>query len=122
VVRIGISAVHARAMVETLARVAESGPIFDAIYRCARELDSIVRSEATESFRAKSIDDLQISVRLRCALAMRNIETLRQLEATTADELKSKGPPGSSGYFGKKCLCEVRETLASFGLKLRGDP
>jgi DNA-directed RNA polymerase alpha subunit len=112
-----IRAIHARGILEALARTAEAGPVFDVIYRCAKELDEIVRAETTESFRERSIEDLEISIRLGNALDARGIKTVRQLEAMTAEELMK-----SKDFFGKKMLRETREILASLGMKLKGDP
>jgi len=117
-----IRAIHARGLLDALARTAEAGPIFDAVHRCLNEVDAIMRKEATESFRDRPIGDLEMSVRLASALRARQITTVRELEAKSAEELKGNAGPGSAHYFGKKNLKEVREVLASLGMKLKGDP
>jgi DNA-directed RNA polymerase alpha subunit len=118
-----IRAIHARSILEALARTAEAGPVFDAVYKCVQELDVIARADAIEGFRDKSITDLEISIRLRDALKKRGIETVRQLELMTADELtRGYSPAPIDTLLSKKCLREVREMLASLGMKLKGDP
>jgi DNA-directed RNA polymerase alpha subunit len=117
-----IRAVHARGILDALVRTAEAGPVFDAIYECLSKVNLIVKEDEIESYRDRPIEDLEISIRLGLALSVRAIKTVRQLEATTAEALmKSSGSPGSSSYFGKKCLRETREVLASLGMKLKGD-
>lgn len=125
-----IRAVYARGILEALARTAGAGPIFDAVWRCIEEISVVEQQEETAGWRTRSIDDLEISVRLKYAFEDRNITTVGQLEGMTADELTKMKPTvmrDRSGWsppvhFGKKCLKETREILASFGMKLKGDP
>jgi len=118
-----IRALHARRILEALALTAETGPVFYALNKCVSEIDSIVKTEEIEATRIRLVEDLEISVRLATALRAREIVTVRELESKTAEELmRSSGAPGSSRYFGKKSLREVRELLASLGMKLKGDP
>lgn len=117
-----IRATYAYDILAALSRTAEAGPVFYAINRCLHEVDEIAKAEVTESMRSRLVEDLEISVRLEAALRVREILTVRELESKTAEDLiGSSGPPGSSSYFGKKCLREVREVLASLGMKLKGD-
>ena len=117
-----IRAIHARGILEALARTAEAGPVFDAVCRCVNEVDLIVRTQTVEEQRGRVIEDLEISIRLAHALRAREILTVRELESKTAEGLMK------SGGFGKKMLREVRELLASLSvagvppLKLKGDP
>lgn len=61
------------------------------------------------------IKDLGFSVRSRNCLEMGNIKTLSQLADVSIDELMQ------IKHFSKKCLTEVREKLAQYGLKLKDD-
>ena len=118
-----IRAIHARNILMGLSAAAEAGPVFYALNKCVAEIDMIVKAEEIETNRGRLVDDLEMSVRLQAALYIREIVTVRELEARSAENLiKSSGAPGSSHYFGKKSLREVRELLASFGMKLKGDP
>jgi DNA-directed RNA polymerase alpha subunit len=113
-----IRAAHARLILMGLSGAAEAGPVFYAINKCIAELDTIATAEMTESFRDRSLEDMGMSVRLDMALRVRCIKTVRELESMTAAELtKSKREP-----LGKKSLREVRELLASRGMKIKGDP
>jgi DNA-directed RNA polymerase alpha subunit len=99
-----------------LSSAAEAGPVFYAINKCVHELDLIATAEMIESDRGRVIDGMEISIRLAHALRAREILTVRELEAKSAEELvKLNG-------FGKKMLREVRELLASLNMKLKGDP
>ena len=89
--------------------------------RCVVEIDMIVKAEEIETNRGQP-DDLEISVRLQAALYIREIVTVRELEARSAEDLiKSSGAPGSSHYFGKKSLREVRE-LPPLAQQAQGRP
>jgi DNA-directed RNA polymerase alpha subunit len=115
-----IRAAHARLILMGLSGAAEAGPVFYAINKCIAELDTIATAEMTESFRDRPLENMEMSVRLDMALRVRCIKTVRELESMTAAELtksKSYRPP-----LGKKSLREVRELLASMGMKLKGDP
>lgn len=113
---------HVRRIVDTLAITVGSGPVFYVLNKCVRELDVLAEDKGKEAQRAKEIELLDISVRLSNALADREIRTVGQLELmSAADLLRSSGPPASVKFFGKKMLREVREVLASVGLKLKGD-
>jgi DNA-directed RNA polymerase alpha subunit len=58
------------------------------------------------------VDSLEVSVRSRNCLAMRGVETLRQLtEYSGSDLLRIRS-------FGKTCLKEIEKALAAKGLKL----
>lgn len=115
-----IRAIHARSILEALARTAEAGPIFYALNKCIHEVDWIAKEEALDTDRERLIENLEISIRLCNALRARDITTVRELESTTAEKLTESSSPAN--YFGKKCLRETREVLASMGMKLRGDP
>ncbi|PHQ79102.1 MAG: hypothetical protein COB69_08600, partial [Phycisphaera sp.] len=62
---------------------------------------------------AKSVTDLQLSVRARKALQMLNIETLGDLASRTEAELMGVK------NFGATSLEEVTEKLVEYGLGLR---
>jgi hypothetical protein len=112
---------HAIAFLDALARMAESGPVFDAIYGCLVEVKKIQLQEVIEDLRDRSLEDLEISVRLDMALRVRGIKTVRQLEACAAKDLMRT--ERGRYFFGKKMLRETRDLLCSLGgLKLYGDP
>jgi DNA-directed RNA polymerase alpha subunit len=118
-----IRAIHARCILEALARTAEAGPVWDVVNRCVSQMLEIEKADAIEFNRGRLVQDLEISVRLGAALRVREILTVRELESKTAKELMgSSGSPGSSRYFGKKLLREAREVLALLGMKLKEDP
>lgn len=62
---------------------------------------------------AKSVSDLELSVRSRKALQRLNITTLNELAIRTEDELLG------CKNFGQTSLNEIKQQLASFGLSLR---
>jgi DNA-directed RNA polymerase subunit alpha len=62
---------------------------------------------------AKSVADLELSVRSRKALQRLNINTLGELASRTEDELLG------CKNFGQTSLNEIKQQLTSFGLNLR---
>ncbi len=72
------------------------------------------RSIDRDSIRAKTVAELDLSVRSRKALSTLNINTVGQLVETTEDQLLS------CKNFGQTSLIEIKKKLADFDLSLRG--
>jgi DNA-directed RNA polymerase subunit alpha len=71
------------------------------------------KGSGKEGALAKTVSDLQLSVRARRALQLLNIQTLGDLASHTEAELMGVK------NFGATSLSEVRERLAENGLSLR---
>ena len=88
-------------------------------------MDVIIESNtALESVRDRSVNELNVSALCVKAFEAHNINTIRQLEAMTANELKRlKGPRPCRAPrpLGLRQVRHVQEVLASLGLKLKGD-
>lgn len=88
----------------------EQGQQYDYRYRPAQNL-----SPEEQAILNKPVTDLNLSVRARKCMNRLNITTLGELIQRTADELLE------AKNFGITSLNEVREKLAQYNLKLRGD-
>ena len=92
-----------------------------AVYRMVRDrnLEQRVLARVKERDESDKLDDdvdvLELTVRSRNCLKAANIDTLRQLVDFTARDLRRLP------NLGKKSIAEIRETLASRGLRLLGD-
>jgi DNA-directed RNA polymerase subunit alpha len=78
-----------------------------------RQMNEQYKGSGKEGALAKSVSDLQLSVRARRALQLLNIQTLGDLASHTEAELMGVK------NFGATSLSEVRERLAENGLSLR---
>jgi DNA-directed RNA polymerase subunit alpha len=88
----------------------EQGQQYEFRYRPQQNLSP--EEQATLN---KPVSDLNLSVRARKCMNRLNITTLGELVQRTADELLE------AKNFGMTSLTEVRERLAQYNLKLRGD-
>ncbi len=88
----------------------EQGKQYEARYRTQVQL-----SPEEQALLNKPVSDLNLSVRARKCMNRLGITTLGELIQRSADELLE------SKNFGQTSLREVREKLAQFNLKLRGD-
>ncbi|MBX3364849.1 MAG: tetratricopeptide repeat protein [Phycisphaeraceae bacterium] len=84
------------------------------VHRTARrQIMDQLKGSGREQVLAKSVNDLQLSVRARKALQMLNIMTLGDLASHTEAELMGVK------NFGATSLTEVRQKLTEYGLELR---
>jgi DNA-directed RNA polymerase subunit alpha len=74
---------------------------------------SVVAGDVSPELLAKSVGDLELSVRSRKALQRLNINTIGELASRTEDELLG------CKNFGMTSLNEIKQQLTSFGLGLR---
>src|SRR5262249_15652775 len=88
----------------------EQGQQYEFRYRPQQNL-----SPEEQAVLNKPVSDLNLSVRARKCMNRLNITTLGELVQRTADELLE------AKNFGMTSLTEVRDRLAQFNLKLRGD-
>jgi DNA-directed RNA polymerase subunit alpha len=88
----------------------EQGAQYEIRYRPQQQL-----SPEEQQVLNKPVGDLNLSVRARKCMNRLGINTLGELVQRTADELLE------AKNFGMTSLNEVREKLATYGLKLRGD-
>ncbi len=79
-------------------------------------LEEMEEDEADAETLNRSVNELQVSVRARKALAMLNIQTIGDLCAKTEAELMGVK------NFGMTSLLEIKEALAALGLSLRKLP
>jgi DNA-directed RNA polymerase alpha subunit len=105
---------YMRGFYAALARVEEA---FKGVIKMPLEVPS---SDLASSKRYleddRLVDELEVSVRAANCFENANIKTMGELQNLTAAQLLR------IRHFGRKTLKEVREVLASQGLKLRGDP
>lgn len=85
----------------------------DAHRAARRQIMEKLKGTGKEAALAKSVSDLQLSVRARKALQLLNIQTLGDLASHTEAELMGVK------NFGATSLVEVREKLTEYGLELR---
>lgn len=85
----------------------------DAHRAARRQIADSLKGSGKEAALAKSVSDLQLSVRARKALQLLNIQTLGDLASHTEAELMGVK------NFGATSLSEVKERLAENGLALR---
>lgn len=84
------------------------------VHRTARrQIMDQLKGSGREQVLAKSVNDLQLSVRARKALQLLNIMTLGDLASHTEAELMGVK------NFGQTSLVEVRQKLTEYGLELR---
>jgi RNA polymerase alpha subunit len=72
-----------------------------------------------DQLRLRSIDDLEISIRLHAALCAMGIKTVGEVEALATLPDPDVLVRGKRHHFGKKCLKEVRAIVESVGLGRR---
>ncbi|MBX3360760.1 MAG: tetratricopeptide repeat protein [Phycisphaeraceae bacterium] len=85
----------------------------DAHRAARRQIMEQLKGSGREAVMAKSVSDLQLSVRARKALQLLNIQTLGDLASHTEAELMGVK------NFGATSLVEVKERLAEHGMALR---
>lgn len=85
----------------------------DAHRAARRQIMEQLKGSGREAVMAKSVSDLQLSVRARKALQLLNIQTLGDLASHTEAELMGVK------NFGATSLVEVKERLAEHGMSLR---
>lgn len=79
------------------------------------ETSAVQLTPEEQSIRMLPVSELNLSVRARKCLNRNDVQTLGDLVSYTADRLLEQK------NFGQTSLKEIREKLAGFGLKLKGD-
>ena len=80
----------------------------------------VAQDAAVMRLRARSCDDLELSVRALNAIGHLGCKTIGDVEALARLPDDVVLARGKTVYFGKKCLREVREVLKNIGLEVRG--